>query len=95
LCYCHLDGSKDYKIALNDLQFSTDNLSVNGLICQDDYGNNKWPTVTDAVQDMISAGKLVMLVVGDSSAWLTRPEYYDHWMDQFATTRNLKSWRHF
>jgi hypothetical protein len=90
LSYCHLDGSKDYKIALNDLQFSTQQLSVNGLICQDDYGNNKWPTVTDAVQTMIESKELIMLLVGDSSAWLTRPEYYDYWMQQFATDYEFK-----
>jgi hypothetical protein len=89
LCYCHLDGSKDYKIALNDLEYCTKNLSINGLICQDDYGNNKWPTVSDATQHMISTGQLVMLIVGDSSAWLTRPEYYDHWMEFFSTDKEF------
>lgn len=81
LSYCHLDGSKDYKIAINDLEFCTKNLVTNGLICQDDYGNNKWPAVTSATQDMIYEGKLKMLLVGDSSAWLTRPEYYDYWQN--------------
>ena len=89
LCYCHLDGNKDYKIAVNDLKFCTENLTINGLICQDDYGNNKWPTVTDAVQHMIDSGQLVMLIVGDSSAWLTPPEYYDYWMQEFSTDQEF------
>jgi len=56
-------------------------MSKNGIICQDDYGNHKWPTVTDAVQSMIHSGELKMLIVGDSSAWLTSPEYYDYWIN--------------
>lgn len=85
IAYCHLDGSKDYRIAMNDLEYCTQNLSVNGLICQDDYGNNKWPTVTDAVHAMIEEKKLIMLLVGDSSAWLCRPESYTFWMEIFGT----------
>lgn len=78
--YCHIDGSKNYRITLGDLEFCANNLCVNGLICQDDYGNNKWPAVTDSVHTLINRGDLVMLFVGDSSAWLTKPEYYAHWM---------------
>ena len=91
LAYCHIDGNKDYVITTNDLEYCIQHLAVNGLICQDDYGNNKWPTVTDAVQDMIHAGQLVMLIVGDSSCWLTRPEYYNYWMHIFATDVEFKA----
>jgi hypothetical protein len=87
LLYCHIDsfGSKDYATTVGDLEFCTKHLVTNGVICQDDYGNNKCSTVTDAVQHMIHTGQLVMLLVGDSSCWLTKPKYYDHWMKQFAT----------
>ena len=85
IAYAHIDGSKNYRIALHDLEFSTANLAPNGLICQDDYGNNKWATVTDAVYTMINNKQLQMLFVGDSSAWLTRPEYYEHWMSVLRT----------
>ena len=85
LLYCHVDGNKNYNITTNDLKFCIKHLVKNGIICQDDYGNNKWPTVTDAVKDLIQAGELVMLLVGDSSCWLTKPEYYDYWMTLFAT----------
>lgn len=81
LAYCHIDGSKNYHIALHDLELCTANLGKNGLICQDDYGNNKWSTVTDAVHAMIGQGQLQMLAVGDSSAWLTKPEYYNSWIN--------------
>lgn len=84
LAYCHLDGSKDYRIAVNDLEYCAQHLAQNGIICQDDYGNNKWPTITDAVQHMIQTNQLIMLIAGDSSAWLTRPEFRDHWMQLFA-----------
>ena len=89
LSYCHIDGDKKYEIALNDLEYCTEHLAHNGLICQDDYGNNRWPNVADAVQTMIHTGKLVMLLVGDSSAWLTKPEYYDHWMKIFGSDAEL------
>jgi hypothetical protein len=91
LCYCHIDGNKDYMITVNDLEYCTQHLGHNGIICQDDYGNHKWPTVTDAVQHMIHTGKLVMLIVGDSSAWLTRPEYYEYWMNQFANDKEFET----
>lgn len=84
LSYCHIDGSKDYETTLNDLKYCIDHLANNGIICQDDYGNNKWPTITDAVQNLIYNGQLTMLVVGDSSCWLTKPEYYNYWMDIFS-----------
>lgn len=79
LLYSHIDGDKNYEITMADLDFCLTHLAVNGLICQDDYGNNKHPTVTDAVQELIHQNKLKMLIVGDSSCWLTTPEYYDHW----------------
>jgi len=83
LAYCHVDGNKNYKVTISDLKFCLTKLAVNGVICQDDYGNNKWPSVTDAVQDLINLGKLQTLVVGDSSIWLTKPEYYQFWIDLF------------
>jgi hypothetical protein len=91
LLYCHIDsfGSKDYNTTIGDLEFCIKHLVFNGLICQDDYGNNKCSTVTDAVQTMIHTGQLVMLLVGDSSCWLTKPEYYDYWMEQFATDKEF------
>ena len=89
LVYCHIDGSKDYKMTTGDLKFCIERLAENGVICQDDYGNNKWPTVTDAVQDLIHAGQLVMLIVGDSSCWLTKPEYYHYWIEKFAIDKEF------
>ena len=81
LGYVHIDGDKNYWITLNDLEFSYANLSPMGVICQDDYGNNKWPTVTNAVNTMIANNKLEMLFVGDSSAWLTRKEDHAAWIN--------------
>jgi hypothetical protein len=78
--YCHVDGNKDFITTMSDIEFCLDQLSTNGLICQDDYGNNKWPTVTDAVKNLEFCGKIKLIFVGDSSAWFTKPEYYEHWM---------------
>lgn len=78
--YCHVDGDKNFNTTLSDIEFYLDHLSVNGLICQDDYGNNKWPTVTDAVKYLESCGKIKIILVGDSSVWFTKPEYYEYWM---------------
>lgn len=83
--YCHIDGDKNFKITTSDIEFYLKHLSVNGLICQDDYGNHKWPTVTDAVKQLEHANKLKIVVVGDSSVWFTRPEYYDYWMEILKT----------
>jgi hypothetical protein len=81
LGYVHIDGDKSIDATLLDLEFGLDNLVTNGLICQDDYGNPRWPTVTDAVQQLIHKGKASAILVGDSSIWLTRPEYYEFWMN--------------
>jgi hypothetical protein len=79
--YCHIDGDKNFKTTISDIEFYLNHLSVNGLICQDDYGNNKWPTVTDAVKELEFCGKLKIIFVGDSSVWFTKPEYYEYWMN--------------
>jgi hypothetical protein len=80
LSYCHIDASKNFKNTISDIEFCLNNLSTNGLICQDDYGNHKWPTITDAVKDLEFRGKIKLILVGDSSAWFTKPEYYEYWM---------------
>ena len=56
-----------------------------GLICQDDYGNNKWPTITSAVHTLINENVLEILFVGDSSVWLTNKEDHAKWI---AVLRN-------
>jgi hypothetical protein len=81
LAYSHIDGSKNFTHTVHDLQYCLSVMSNNGIICQDDYGNNKWPTVTDAVQSLIHSGELKMIIVGDSSAWVTHPKYYDYWIN--------------
>lgn len=81
LAYCHVDGDKDYEITKSDLEFCLNHLAVNGIICQDDYGNNKWPTVTDVIKELEYNNKIKFVLVGDSSVWITRPEYLDHWMN--------------
>jgi len=87
--YSHVDGTKDYKIAKQDLEYSIKNIAVNGLICQDDYGNNKWPTITRCVTELVHEGKLKFVLIGDSSAWLTTPEYYDYWMNLLQNDREF------
>ena len=84
LCYCHIDADKNFDNTMSDIEFCLDRLSVNGLICQDDYGNNKWPTVTDAVKNLEFQGKIKFILVGDSSVWFTKPEYYEFWMNLLA-----------
>jgi hypothetical protein len=79
--YGHLDGSKDFNVAMSDLEFYLDHLAVNGLICQDDYGNNKWPTITDAIKQLEYNNKIKIIMVGDSSVWITAPEYYEYWIE--------------
>lgn len=81
LCYAHIDGDKN--ITKPDLELMLANLSPMGIICQDDYGNNKHPMVTISVHRMIEEGKLVLLFVGDSSCWLVRKEDHYRWMDIF------------
>jgi hypothetical protein len=78
--YCHIDADKNFTNTISDIEFCLDRLTTNGLICQDDYGNHKWPTVTDAVKDLEFRGKIKLIFVGDSSVWFTKPEYYEYWM---------------
>jgi hypothetical protein len=78
LSYIHLDGDKDYSSVMNDLTFAIENLVPMGIICQDDYGNNKWPTITIGVLN--SLDKLSILFIGDSSIWLVRKEDHQLWL---------------
>ena len=95
LCYAHIDGSKDYNTNRHDLEFCWGNLKPMGLICQDDYGNNKWPTVTDSVWYMLNKGILRRLFVGDSSAWLCRTEDYHAWINILRSDREFGVLRNF
>lgn len=88
--YAHIDGDKDYNVTSADLAYCLDNLAVNGLICQDDYGNNKWPTITQAICKAVAEGKAKVLLIGDSSIWITKPEYYSYWMNKLATDREFE-----
>jgi hypothetical protein len=90
LIYCHIDGDKSYEIAKSDLEFCLSKLTTNGIICQDDYGNNKWPMVTDIIHELLHAGKLKILIVGDSSCWVTLPKYYDYWYNMFDQDYEFK-----
>lgn len=83
--YCHIDGSKDYNVTLSDINFYLSHLAHNGIICQDDYGNNKWPTITDAVKFLESTNQIKLILVGDSSVWFTKPEYYEFWTTLLET----------
>jgi hypothetical protein len=64
-------------------------LAPNGIICQDDYGNNKWPSIAQAVLSLVAENKIKIIVVGDSSVWLTKPEYYDYWMSLLTDDREF------
>lgn len=95
VCYCHIDGSKDYNITKSDLRFCIEQLDQYGIICQDDYGNNKWPSVTDAVKDLVYEGKASVLIVGDSSVWLTKPAAHHYWMQALQSDYEMSILAHF
>ncbi len=81
LSYIHIDGSKDFNVTKNDLEYAASKLSPMGIICQDDYGNNKWPNITLAVKSMIDQSDLELLLVGDSSCWLIRKQDHNDWIN--------------
>jgi hypothetical protein len=88
--YSHVDGDKNYNITKKDLEFCINNMAEYGIICQDDYGNNKWPSITQAVLSLVTENKLKIIIVGDSSIWLTKPEYYGYWMNLLSTDREFE-----
>ena len=94
LAYCHVDGDKNYETTCSDLEYCVQNLARNGIICQDDYGNNKWPSVTDAVHRMVQHGKLMFVMIGDSSAWLTVPESHASWTSRLRCDREFQALAH-
>lgn len=87
--YSHVDGDKNYQTTKSDLEFCIGNLAPYGIICQDDYGNNKWPSIAQAVLSLVAENKIKIIVVGDSSVWLTKPEYYDYWMNLLSEDREF------
>jgi hypothetical protein len=72
-----------------DLEYCIDNLAPYGIICQDDYGNNKWPSITQSVLNLVQQDKLKIILIGDSSIWLTKPEYADYWMELLSIDREF------
>jgi len=90
LGYIHLDGDKNRATAENDLVFAANALSKNGIICQDDYGNNKWPSITRAVHNICAQGNLKPILIGDSSIWLVKPENHSRWMSWLRQDSELK-----
>lgn len=89
IVYAHVDGDKNYNTTLEDLEYCINNLAPFGIICQDDYGNNKWPSITQAVMQLVAEDKVKIILVGDSSVWLTAPEYYDYWMTLVSSDREF------
>jgi hypothetical protein len=95
LSYVHIDGDKNFIVTKNDLEYAASKLAPMGIICQDDYGNNKWPGVTLAVQAMINECKLELLFIGDSSCWLVKKQDHRDWIfllendDEFNSLRYL------
>jgi len=90
LGYVHLDGDKNRATVENDLLFSINTLSNNGIICQDDYGNNKWPSVTRAVHAVSEKGLVKPIIIGDSSVWLVKSEDHGRWMSWLQHDNELK-----
>lgn len=80
-CFAHIDGDKAYGVTRADMALMLATLGEGGIICQDDYGNNKWPEVTRSVYEFVHSGELRLLMVGDSSAYLVRPKDHDRWWD--------------
>lgn len=95
LVYCHIDGSKNQVVAKSDLEFCLKHLAPMGLICQDDYGNNKWPTVTALIHDMIQQKLAQIVLIGDSSIWITRPEFHHGWMQCIKQDAEMTLLAHF
>lgn len=93
LGYIHIDGDKNFLVNCNDLQFAYKHLAAGGIICQDDYGNNKWPTVTNAVHANLD--NLEILLVGDSSVWLTTKEYHSFWIERLKQDQEFNLLREF
>jgi len=82
LSYVHIDGNKDYDINTSDLSKALEYLDEYGIICQDDFGNNKWPTVTQTVKDFEYQQKIEILCVGESSAWLVPYGKKEFWINK-------------
>ena len=89
IVYSHVDGDKNYVTTKSDLEYCIENMAEYGIICQDDYGNNKWPSITQAVLSLVSDNKIKIVIVGDSSIWLTKPEYYEYWMNVLSNDREI------
>lgn len=90
VAYGHIDGSKNFDDCLCDLEFFLANMCNNGMLCHDDYGNNLWPTIVDAVKLLEHRGQAKILIVGNLSVWITRPEFYDYWIDRLEQDHEFK-----
>lgn len=82
--YIHLDGGKEFYQVHNDLELAINHLDNYGIICQDDFGNNKWPTVTNCVYQLMQEHELEFLIIGDSSCWLVKKADKPLWIQYLS-----------
>jgi hypothetical protein len=91
MSYVHLDGDKNYEICHSDLDWAMTSLAPMGMICQDDYGNNKWPTITSITHELMIKKDFSFLMIGDSSAWLVRSEDRIRWLKILQEDREFNA----
>jgi hypothetical protein len=78
-----IDGGHTGQDILNDLEIAEQLLSRSGIICMDDFFNERYPQITKAYFDynFSNPGKLVMFLVGLNKAYLCRPSSFAYYAD--------------
>jgi hypothetical protein len=85
--YFHIDGEHSRQAVIRDLELADFTLHDDGLVIVDDFFNNTYPQVSQAVFEYQAAnsGRLILLVHGFNKAILCRPKAYANyqtWMMQ-------------
>ncbi len=73
--WIHIDGEHTGRAVINDLEFSEQMLSDQGILILDDFFNPMYPQLTEAAFSFLSANKhkLSMFLCGWNKAYLARP----------------------
>lgn len=85
LGYVHIDGDKNYPTTMHDLEFAYKHLDDMGMVSVNAYGLNCWPTVTHAVNSVVTHGLFEIVLVGDAAVWLVKKTSYLNWLKILKT----------
>jgi len=83
---CHIDGEHTEDAVSEDLKFTSENLSYDGIIIVDDYTSLEHPGIGSAVIEFLSAREFAAFMISKNKIYLCRKVFHEK---TYNVTRNL------